>query len=73
MKKAAIRAALCAAILGTPVATVRAQAPAPAKPVATSATNWGEGMLADLMSVERKGSILTVKWAVRNTASNAPT
>jgi hypothetical protein len=69
MKKAAIRAALCAAMLGTPAAMVRAQAPAPAKPVATSATNWGEGVLADLMSVERKGSILTVKWAVRNTAS----
>jgi hypothetical protein len=69
MKKAAIRAALCAAMLGTLAATARAQAPAPAKPVATNTTNWGEGVLVDLMSVERKGSILTVKWAVRNTGS----
>ena len=69
MKKAAIRVALCAALLGTPAATARAQAPAPAKPMATNATNWGEGVLVDLMSVERKGSILTVKWAVRNTGS----
>jgi hypothetical protein len=73
MKKAAIRVALCAAMLGTPVAMVRAQAPAPAKPVATNATNWGEGVLADLMSIERKGSILTVKWAVRNTTANPVT
>src|SRR6266487_538306 len=69
MKKAPIRAALCAAILGTPVAMMWAQAPAPAKPVATNTSNWGEGVLADLMSVERKGSILTLKWAVRNTAT----
>ena len=69
MKTTAIRAALCAALLGMPATIVRAQAPAPAKPMATNATNWGEGVLADLMSVERKGSILTVKWAVRNTGS----
>ncbi len=69
MKKAAIRVALCAAMLGTPAATARAQAPAPAKPVATNTSNWGEGVLVDLMSIERKGSILTVKWAVRNTGS----
>jgi len=69
MKKAAIRAAVCAAVLGTVAVTARAQAPAPAKPVATNTTNWGEGVLLDLMSVERKGSILTVKWAVRNTGA----
>ncbi len=69
MKNVAIRAALCAAMLGTPVPMVRAQAPAPVKPMATNTTNWGEGVVADLMSVERKGSILTVKWAVRNTAN----
>jgi hypothetical protein len=69
MKKAAIRVALGAAMLGTLAATARAQAPAPAKPMATNTTNWGEGVVADLMSVERKGSILTVKWAVRNTTA----
>jgi len=69
MNTTAIRAALCAALLGLPGAPVRAQAPAPAKPMATNATNWGEGVLLDLMSVERKGSILTVKWAVRNGAA----
>jgi hypothetical protein len=69
MKKTAVRAALCAAMLVTPAAMVRAQAPAPAKPIATNATNLGAGVLVDLMSVERKGSILTVKWAVRNTGS----
>ena len=73
MKKAAIRVALCAALLGTPAATARAQAPAPAKPMATNSTNWGDGVLVDLMSVERKGSILTVKWAVRNTGSKQAT
>jgi hypothetical protein len=69
MNTTAIRAALCAVLLGVPGALVRAQAPAPAKPMATNATNWGEGVLVDLMSVERKGSILTVKWAVRNGAA----
>ena len=69
MNTTAIRAALCAALLGLPGAPVRAQAPAAVKPMATNATNWGEGVLLDLMSVERKGSILTVKWAVRNGAA----
>ena len=40
------------------------------KPVASAPTNWKDVTL-DLMSVERKGSILTVKWAVRN-ASDKP-
>jgi hypothetical protein len=47
---------------------VRAQVAAAAKPLATAATNW-EGVTIDLMSVERKGSVLTVKWAVRNTGA----
>jgi hypothetical protein len=38
------------------------------KPLATGPTNW-EGVTIDLMSVERKGSVLTVKWAVRNTGA----
>jgi hypothetical protein len=69
MMKTAVRAALCAVMLVSPAAPVRAQAPAPVKPMATNTTNLGEGVLADLMSVERKGSILTVKWAIRNTTA----
>ena len=69
MMKTAVRAALWAFVLGSPAAVVNAQAPAPVKPMATSPTNLGNGVHADLMSVERKGSILTVKWAVRNTSA----
>jgi hypothetical protein len=69
MNTTAFRAALCAVLLVVPATRARAQAPAPAKPMATNTTNWGEGVVADLMSVERKGSILTVKWAVRNGAA----
>jgi hypothetical protein len=65
----AIRAAACAAAMGVAVAAW-AQAPA-AKPLATSATNIGDGVSIDLMSVERHGSILTVKWQVRNAATKA--
>jgi hypothetical protein len=36
-----------------------------AKPLASGPTNW-DGVTIDLMSVERKGSVLTVKWAVHN-------
>lgn len=63
--KTAIRAAACAAILGV-AAAAAAQAPALVKPLGTNATNIGEGVNIDLMSVERHGSILTVKWQVRN-------
>jgi len=35
------------------------------RPLATGPTNW-DGVTIDLMSVERKGSVLTVKWAMRN-------
>jgi hypothetical protein len=71
MKKISIRAVLCAAMMSTTAPAARAQEPAPAKPIATKATNWGEGVFVDLMSVDRKGSILTVKWAVRNTGTKA--
>ncbi len=54
-----VSAAVVAALAGP------AWAQAPAKPVATASTNWS-GVSIDLMSVERKGSILTVKWALRN-------
>ena len=36
-----------------------------ADPVATVFTNWDD-IEVDLLSVERKGSVLTVKWAVRS-------
>jgi len=39
-----------------------------AAPLATTATNWS-GVSIDLMSVERKGSVLTVKWLVKNQGS----
>lgn len=61
-------AAVVSAVLFAPVAG--AQAPATVKPLATVGTNW-EGVSIDLMSVERKGSILTVKWAARNQGSKA--
>jgi hypothetical protein len=59
-----VRAALVAVAVGALGAPAWAQAPA-AKPIATASTNWN-GVSLDLMSVERKGAILTVKWAVRN-------
>jgi hypothetical protein len=34
-------------------------------PIHTAETNW-TGVALDLMTVERKGNVLTVKWAVRN-------
>lgn len=36
--------------------------------IASAPTNW-TGVTLDLMSVERKASVLTVKWAVRNIGS----
>jgi hypothetical protein len=38
---------------------------APAEALASATTNW-PGVELDLMSVERKGNVLTVKWAVTN-------
>jgi len=38
---------------------------APAEALASASTNW-PGVELDLMSVERKGNVLTVKWAVTN-------
>lgn len=65
MGRRAIRAA-AAAVVCAAVSSSGAWAQAPAsKPLATVATNT-KGVSLDVMSVERKGSILTVKWAVRN-------
>ena len=61
-------AALCAAVVLALAPASRAQVAAAAKPLATVTTNW-DGVSIDLMSVERKGTILTVKWAVKNTGA----
>ena len=53
---------LCAALAAT--------AAGAASPVATVSTNW-KGVELDLMSVERKGNVLTLKWAVRNTGADS--
>jgi hypothetical protein len=42
------------------------------RPLATGPTNW-PGVTIDLVSVERKGSVLTVKWAVKSTAGKTET
>jgi hypothetical protein len=39
-----------------------------AQPIASAPTNY-KGATLDLMSVERKGSVLTVKWAVTNSGT----
>lgn len=49
-------------------APAAAAAEGTAQPIASAETNWS-GVAIDLMSVERKGSVLTVKWAVRNHGS----
>ena len=60
-------AAAGALVLAAP-SPLRAQAAAAAKPLAAGPTNW-PGVTIDLMSVERKGSVLTVKWQVKSTAA----
>lgn len=47
------------------VAAALPAAAAPAEPIAFAPTNW-PGVELHLMSVERKGNVLTVKWAVTN-------
>lgn len=39
------------------------------EPVATADTNWDD-IVIQLMSVERKGNVMTVKWAAVNTGEN---
>lgn len=60
------------ALLITSLCAVGTADPAAAQgtgqPIASTETNW-PGVGIDLMSVERKGNVLTVKWAVRNQGS----
>jgi len=65
-----VRVLLVAVLAAATCAPALAQVPA--KPLATATTNW-DGVSIDLMSVERKGSVLTVKWAVRNQGSKQAT
>jgi hypothetical protein len=61
--------ALSAALAMGLAAPLHAQVAMAAKPLGTATTNY-DGITLDLMSVERKGSVLTVKWAVRNTGAS---
>ncbi len=54
----AISCLLCLALLG-------AGSPAASEPLASADANW-DGIKVHLMTVERKGSVLSVKWAVTN-------
>lgn len=62
-----ICALTCAVLVALAAATgaPAAAAPQAAQPIASAETNWG-GIALDLMTAERKGSVLTLKWAVRN-------
>jgi hypothetical protein len=64
------RAAAFGLAVSVTVATAWAQAPAPVKPMATVDMSAGEAKI-DLMSVDRKGSVLTVKWQVRNAGAQS--
>ena len=72
-----MRRTLVLALVGVFVIALAPAAPAQIsvggpKPLATGSTNW-DGVTIDLMSVERKGSILTVKWAIRNQGAKQAT
>jgi hypothetical protein len=58
----------CLVVLLAAVATGLVEA-APPQPIASAPTNWN-GVTIDLMAVQRKGSVLTVKWAVHNGGSS---
>ena len=55
-----------AAVLLPALATAQAQ------PIRSVDTNW-DGIGLDLMAVERKGNVLTVKWGVRNSGASRET
>ena len=70
MKPTTVLALAGAALLALAPAAPAQVAAGGAKPLATTPTNW-DGVTIDLMSVERKASVLTVKWAVRNQGPKA--
>jgi hypothetical protein len=65
-----IAVVLSAAAMMAAAPAARAQVTAGPRPIATGPTNW-PGVTIDLMSVERKGSVLTVKWQVKSAAAAA--
>jgi hypothetical protein len=72
MKQAMVLALVGASLLAlAPAAPAQVTVGGP-KPLATGPTNW-PGVTIDLMSVERKGSVLTVKWAVKSAAAKTET
>ena len=62
----ALAGAACAVLL------TASHAAAQLKPIASGPTNWND-VTIDLMSVERKGGVLTVKWAVKNAGAKTET
>ena len=62
----ALAGAACAVLL------TASHAAAQLKPIASGPTNWND-VTIDLMSVERKGGVLTVKWSVKNAGSKTAT
>jgi hypothetical protein len=62
----ALAGAACAVLL------TASHAAAQLKPIASGPTNW-DGVTVDLMSVERKGQVLTVKWAVKSAGAKTET
>lgn len=54
------------------LATLALAVPVAAAPIASAESNT-PGITVDLISLERKASVLTMKWAVRNTNTDAAT
>ena len=64
------RSALCLCLLTLAVAALPAPPAAAAEPIATAFTNW-DGVTVHVMTVERRNSVLTVKWAAVNEGDSA--
>ncbi len=67
-----MRRVLALGVAGAALLAAVAPAAAQVKPIASGPTNW-PNVTIDLMSVERKGSVLTVKWAVKSAAAKTET
>lgn len=67
-----MRARTAFAVLLTAAAALPLAAADAPRPLASAESNL-DGVIVDLMSVERKGSVLTVKWAARNTGAEETT
>jgi hypothetical protein len=67
-----MRARTAFAVLLTAAAALPLAAADAPRPLASAESNL-EGITVDVMTVERKGSVLTVKWVARNTGSEETT